>query len=176
MKAAAESYDAVETVLIEAVRRCLEGKVRHVFVHEFGKHRMQRNRVGRRQRAVDGAAGLHDADRSDRGGVMTERGKNLPREICDRRLAARAGDRNGAMRLLLSKLRGDLRQCGTRVFDLDQHDAGRHGDALAFGDDNRFGTARDRIGDEGRAIDLRSRGCPRKLRLAQRRRWRRLFQ
>ena len=107
---------------------------------------------------------------------MTERGKNLACEIRDRRLAARAGDRNGTTRLLLSKLRGNLRQCGARVFDLDQYDAGRHGDALAFGDDNRFGAARHCIGDEGGAIDLRSGNAQRKSRLAQRRRWRRLFQ
>src|SRR4029079_2011781 len=65
--------DAVETVLIEAVRGCLEGEMGDAFVYEFRKHGVQRYRVRRSQRAIDGAAGFHDADRSDGSRVMTER-------------------------------------------------------------------------------------------------------
>ena len=53
-------------MLIEPVRRRFERNMRNAFVGERRKRRMQRHRIGRRQRAVDRAARLHDSNRPDR--------------------------------------------------------------------------------------------------------------
>ena len=60
---------AVEPMLVEAVRGRFEREVRHALGRELGQRLVQRHGIGRRQRAVDGAVGLHEADGAERGGA-----------------------------------------------------------------------------------------------------------
>ncbi len=58
---------AVEAVLVEAVGGRLEGKVGDALDRQLGERLVQRDRVGRRQRAVDGLIALDQADGAERG-------------------------------------------------------------------------------------------------------------
>ena len=84
--------DAVEPVLVEAVRGGFEGEVRDALGRQLGQGLVQRDGIGRGQAAVDAAVGLDEADGAERGGLVAERGEDLPREVGDRGLAAGAGD------------------------------------------------------------------------------------
>ena len=64
--------DAVEPVLVEAVRGGLEGQMRDALGRELRQRRVQRHRIGRGERAVDAAVGLDEADGADGGGLVAE--------------------------------------------------------------------------------------------------------
>ena len=83
---------AVEPVLVEAVRGGLEGQVRDALGRQLGQRLVQRDGIGRGERAVDAAVGLDEADGAERGGLAAERGEDLAREVGNRGLAAGAGD------------------------------------------------------------------------------------
>ena len=83
---------AVQPVLVEAVRGGLEGQMRDALGRQLRQRPVQRDRVGRGQRAVDAAVGLDEADGAERGGLAAERGEDLAREVGHRGLAAGAGD------------------------------------------------------------------------------------
>ena len=64
---------AVEPLLVEAVRRGLHREMRDAARGEPVEGLMQRDRVRRRQRSVNGQRARDDADRPDRGGLAAER-------------------------------------------------------------------------------------------------------
>ena len=64
---------------------------------------MQRDRIRRRQRAVDGALRRHQPDGADAGGGMAEPLPDLARERGDRGLAAGAGDGGDRLRVAADK-------------------------------------------------------------------------
>ena len=66
---------------------------------EIVERSVQADRIGRRQRAIDRAAGRDEAERAERGGRQAERRPDLPREGRDRGLAAGAGDRDDRLGL-----------------------------------------------------------------------------
>src|ERR1700692_2169202 len=89
---------------------------------DFVELPMQRDRIRRRQRSVDGAFRRDQPDGADAGRGMTEPLPNLPRESGDRRLAAGAGygcDWRGLPRI---KFRRGVRQRATRVWRNDEWD------------------------------------------------------
>ena len=115
----------IEPVLIEAVRRGLDGEMGDALACQRVKRTMQRDRIGRGQRAVSLAARRYDSDRTDARGAMAERGPDLPRERGDRGLAAGAGDRRDGLRLAGKNLGGNQRQSAPRIADTNESHAGR---------------------------------------------------
>src|SRR4051794_23387280 len=83
---------AVETVLIEAVRRGFEREMRHSLLGETMQRAMQTDRIGRGERAVGLPPRRHDTHRSDAGGRVPECSPDLTGESRDRSFAAGAGD------------------------------------------------------------------------------------
>src|SRR5579863_3302732 len=88
---ACSDLQAVESVLVEAVRGCFDGEMADAIGGERFKRAVQRDRIRRGERAVSLAARRHDADGADAGGAVAECGPDLSREGGDRRLAAGAG-------------------------------------------------------------------------------------
>ena len=66
-EAAGGEPDAVEPALVEAMARRFHRRMRDAGVGEFREQAMQRDRVGRGQRAIFVAAGRDDAGRADAG-------------------------------------------------------------------------------------------------------------
>ena len=97
---------AVEPKLIEAVRGRLQHQMRDVVAGEFVERAMQRDRIGRGQRAVDLAPGRHQPDGADAGRRLAGRFPDLARERRDRGLAAGAGDGRDGVGLVLEEARG----------------------------------------------------------------------
>ncbi len=134
----------VEPVLIEAVRRGLDGEMGDAVVRERVKRTMQCDRIGRGQRAVSLAARRYNSDRTDARGAMAERGPDLPHERGDRGLAAGAGDRRDGLRLAGKNLGGDQRQSAPRIADANEDHTGRQRrNGPPFGQDG------DRAGGDG---------------------------
>ena len=86
---------------------------------------MQRDRIGRRQRAVDLARGRHEADGADARRLLAGRGPDLAREGGDRGLAAGAGDGRDGLRLARKESRRRERERAARIADPDEGDAVR---------------------------------------------------
>ena len=101
---------AVEPELVEPVRGRLEGEMRHPVARDFVELPVQRDRVRRRQRAVDRALGRNEPDGADAGGSVAEPFPDLAREGCDRRLAAGPGHRRYCRGLTRIKSRRRQRQ------------------------------------------------------------------
>ena len=91
VKPPARNAHAVEPVLVEAVRGGLERQMGDAVAGDFIELAMQRDRIGRRQRSVDGALGRHQSDGADAGRGMTEPLPDLPGKGGNRGLAAGAG-------------------------------------------------------------------------------------
>src|SRR4051794_24271068 len=64
--------DALEPILIEAMRRSLQREMRDALTCDFVELPMQRDRVGRGQRAIDGALRRYQSDGADASGYMPE--------------------------------------------------------------------------------------------------------
>src|SRR5436305_14899597 len=62
--------DAVQPILVEAMRRGLEREMRNALACDFIELTMQRNRIRRGQRSVDGALRRYEANGADTGGCM----------------------------------------------------------------------------------------------------------
>ena len=145
--------DAVEALLVEAVRGGLHREMRDSCFGKPIERSVQLDRVRRRQRSIDGQRARDDADRSERGGLAAERKPYLPDEGRDRSLAARAGDRDDGPGLSREQARGGASERRARVGDPDEGRAG--GGRLPLADDSD-GPARQRVADMREAIVLRS--------------------
>ena len=148
-EAAGRDAHAVETILIEPVRGRFEGEMRDAVARDLVELSMQRDRIGRGQRAVDGALRRYQPDGADAGGGMPEPLPDLAREGGDRGLAAGAGDGGDGRGLLRIKLRRGQRQRAARIGRGHE----RHGQALRrMIAGNRDGAGRNRRIDEARAV------------------------
>ncbi len=107
--AGAETH-AIEAALIEPMRRGLESEMRDAILRQLIERLVQRDRVRRRQRAIDFAGGCDEADSAQRGSAMAEREPDLPGKRCDRAFAAGASDRDDRLRLLRIETRRGERQ------------------------------------------------------------------
>ena len=116
---------------------------------------VQRDRIGRRQRAVFVAAGRDDAGRADAGRRLAVLLPDLPDEGSDRRLAAGAGDGDHRVGLLAEEARRRQRQRQPRIGDFDHRHRGRGQPGAARRDDGRS-AALCRIGGIGCAVGLRA--------------------
>ena len=85
---------------------------------------VQRDGIGRGQRAVGGAVGGDDAERAEARGLAAERGEDLAREVRDRGLAAGAGDRDDGLGLARIEARRRERQRAAHVGDAQIGDGG----------------------------------------------------
>ena len=110
-------------ILVEPVRGRLEGEMRDAVAGDLVELPMQRDRIGRRQRAVDGALRRHQSDGADAGGGMAEPLPDLPREGGDRGLAAGAGHRRDGRGLARIKFRRGQRQRAARIWRDDERHA-----------------------------------------------------
>src|SRR5207245_6529073 len=70
----------VEATLIEPVRGGFDGEMRHAFARELIERAVERDRVGRGERAVDFALRRYEPDRADARGRMAMRGPELARD------------------------------------------------------------------------------------------------
>ena len=135
-EAAGGDAHAVEAVLVEPVRGGLEGKMRHFCHHgplgpsmrdavarDLVELAMQRDRIRRCQRTINGALRRYQADGADAGGGVTKPKPDLPREGRDRGLAAGAGHRRDRCRLLSKKSGGGERERAARIRRGDQRHA-----------------------------------------------------
>ena len=130
---------AVEPVLVEPVRRGLEGEMGDALAGDFVELPVQRDRIRRGQRAVDGALRRHQPDGADAGRCVTEPLPDLAREGGDRGLAAGAGDRRDGLRLPRIKFRRGQRQRAARVRRGDEGHADAVRRRMIAGDRHRTG-------------------------------------
>ena len=73
--------------------------MRDAVTREFVERRVQRDRIGRRERTVECAIGTHETDRADRRCGAPELHQDLAGEIGDGCLAAGSRDREHVRRL-----------------------------------------------------------------------------
>src|SRR3979409_19966 len=119
---------------------------------DFVELAMQRNRIRRRQRSVDGALRRHQPDGADTGRGMTHPLPDLPREGGDRGLAAGAGDGRDGRRLARIKSCRRQRQRAARIGrGNERHTAGAFRGLVAR---DRHRAGGNRGIDEARAIGL----------------------
>ncbi len=121
-EAAGRDAQTVEPRLIEAMRRGFDGEMRHAFAGKFVDRAVQRDRIGRRQRAVSLTARRHDPDGADACSAAPERGPDLPREGGHGRFAAGAGDGSNDARLSRMEFCRDQRQRAPRIADAHEGD------------------------------------------------------
>ena len=98
-KTAGSDAHAVEPELVEPVRGSLEREMRDAVACDLVELAMQRDRIGRGQRAIDGALRRHQSDGADAGGSVSQPLPDLAREGGNRGLAAGAGHRRDRRRL-----------------------------------------------------------------------------
>ena len=114
-KAAGRNADAVEPKLVEAMRRGFERQMGDAVLRDLIELAMQRDRIGRRQRSINGSVGRYQSDRADAGGGMTETQPDLPRKCRNGGLAAGAGDGRDGAGLPRIELRRGERQRTARI-------------------------------------------------------------
>ena len=114
---------AVQPILVEPVRGGLEREMGDALARDLVELPMQRDRIRRRQRAVDGALRRHQPDGADAGRGMPEPLPDLPREGGDRGLAAGAGDGGDGRGLARKKSRRGQRQRAARIGRDDERHA-----------------------------------------------------
>ncbi len=149
-EAAGLNPHAVETILVETMRGGLERQMGNAVAGDLVELAMQRDRIGCRQRAVDGAFVRDEADGADARAGVTEPLPDLARERRDRGLAAGAGhrrDRRGLPRIESS--RGEC-QRAARIGRDDERNACKALRQMVAGD--RDCTGGDRRIDEARAV------------------------
>src|SRR5258708_17598432 len=113
---------------------------------------MQRDRIRRRQRSVDGALRRHQPDGADAGRGMTEPLPDLARKGGDGSLAAGAGDGRDGCGLPRIKFRSGERQRTARIRGYDERHAQSALRRMIARDRDRAG--RNRRIDEAGTIDL----------------------
>ena len=115
---------AVEPLLVETMRGRLDREARDAACGQPVEKLMQRDRIRRGQRSVDGQRARHDADRPDRSGLAPERLPDLAHEGDDRGFAAGAGHRDNGFGLTRIEARCSVSQRGAGVGDLDEGGVG----------------------------------------------------
>ncbi len=115
-EAAGRDAHAVEPILVEPMRGGLEGQMRDAVARDFVELPVQRDRIRRRQRAVDRALRRNQSDGADAGGGVAEPLPDLAREGGNRSLAAGAGD--GCDRCGLPRIKSAPRPAPARGADL----------------------------------------------------------
>jgi hypothetical protein len=148
--------NAVEPVLVEAVRGGLEGEVRDTLGRQLGQGPMQGDGVGRREAAVDAAVGLDEANGAERGRLAAETGEDLAGEVRDRGLAAGAGDGDDGFGLGRVEARRHQRQLSARLRHCQDSHAVRHAHLSPRLDEDGSGAPGDRLGHEAHAVHLGS--------------------
>ena len=131
VKPPARDAHAVEPELIEPMRGGFKGEMRDTVACDLVELAMQCDRIGRGQRAVDGAFRRHQSDGADAGGDVAKPLPDLPREGSDRSLAAGAGDRRDGLGLPRIEFCCRKRQRPARI----RRDHERHADARLPADD-----------------------------------------
>ena len=152
-EAAGRDANAVEPVLVEAMRRRFDRQMGDALAGQLRQRAVQVDRIGRGQRAVDLALPRHHADGADAGGLVAERSPDLPGEGRDRGLAAGAGHRGDHLRLARINSRGQKRQRPPGVLDFDEHRARRQRGRAALAHDRR-GAGRGRLRRVGQTVGL----------------------
>ncbi len=114
---------AIQAILIEPVRRRLEREMGDAVAGDFVELPVQRNRIRRCQRSVNGALRRHQPDGPDTGRGMTEPLPDLARERGDGGLAAGAGDGRDRRWLPGKEFRRGQRQRAPRVGRHDERHA-----------------------------------------------------
>src|SRR3979409_1059748 len=97
--------------------------MRDALAGDFVELPMQRNRIRRRQRPVDGALRRDQPNGADAGRFMTELLPDLPGEGGDRGLAAGSGYRRDGLRLSWKEFGGGERQRAARIGRGDERPA-----------------------------------------------------
>src|SRR5688572_2462128 len=90
---------AVQTMLVEAVARCLDGEMRHALARKRREVGVELDRIGRGQAGLSGETGRDDAERTDARRAQAERRPYLAHEVDGRGLAVGAGDRSDGLGL-----------------------------------------------------------------------------
>ena len=149
-KSAGADPQPVEPVLIKAVRGCFQREMADALAGDFIDGTMQRDRIGRGQRAIDGALRRHQTDGADAGRCQPLPLPDLPRERRNRGLAGSAGDRGNGGRLARIKPGRGQRQRAARIGDAQQRHPGFIGRQMiaSHRDRPRF----DRLGDKLRPV------------------------
>ncbi len=143
---------AVEAMLVEPVARRLQRGMGDAVEDEVVQRRMQLDRIGRGQAAIDRAMRADDTDRSDRGGGMAGGGEDLPGENGDGGLAGRAGHRDELFRLQRIEARGKKGERRARLLGPEHWHAGIGFERGIRRAEHRRGTARDGVADEAEAV------------------------
>ena len=120
---------------------------------ELVERLVQRDRIGRGERAIDLDRTRDDAEGAERRRLATRRRPNLPHKRRDRGLAAGSSDRDDGIWLARIEARRRPGQRGARVFDPDERRAERR--RRAFAHDHRRAPG-ERIRYEGNAVLLRA--------------------
>ncbi len=126
--------------------------MRDARLREFAQRPVQRDGVGRRQRAIDGQRPRDDSDGAERGGLKPKARPDLAYEGGDRGLAAGAGDGDDGFRLAGVEGGGGLREREAGVGNL--HEGGVAEVVGATLRDHSGGAAFDRLRDMLEAVVL----------------------
>ena len=126
---------AVEPLLVETVRGGLDREASDAARGEPVEKLVQRDRVRRRQRSVDGERARDDADRPDGRRLLAERLPDLAGEGGDRSLSAGAGHRDNGFGLAGIEARSGASERDAGVGDVNE--GGAQGFRPALGDNRR---------------------------------------
>ena len=146
---------AVEPLLLDPMRRGFEREMGHAIGRQHREAGVEADRIRRGERSVDAGLRRDDPDRPERGGLMAESLPDLAAEGRDRRLAARAGDRDDRAGLCGMEGSGSAGERMSYVIDQDEGDARDRLAGLALGDDGHRAFV-DCLPDEARAIVFRA--------------------
>ena len=141
------------TLLVEAVARGLHDEVLDAALFEVGHEPVQRDRIGRRQRALRRVAGPFQAQRAEACRRDAEQVPDLAGEARDGGLAVGAGDGGREGRLHAVERGRELGQPAPRIRVDDDRDEPVVG-LGAGAAEHRHGTSAERLGNEGVAVGL----------------------
>jgi hypothetical protein len=105
----------IQPMLVEPMRGGLDRKMRDALARQFVERLVQRDRIRCRQRSVDRAFGLHDADGAERRRLVPRERADLARELRDRRFPVVAGEGDDELRLVGIETRRDERDRAARI-------------------------------------------------------------
>ncbi len=126
---------AVEAMLVEAVRRRLDRQMGDALARQAIERAMHLDRIGRGQTAVFRFTRRDDAKRAEIAGAVAKPPPDLPHEMGDRGLAGGAGNRNDGRRLPRIEPRRRQRHRAARVRHRDERHIGRKRRRRALADD-----------------------------------------
>jgi hypothetical protein len=143
-----------QTLLVEAVARRLHDEVLDAALFEIGREPVQRDRIGRRQRALRRAASPLQAQRAEACRRDAEQVPDLAGEARDGGLAIGAGDGGREGRLDAVERGREPGQPAPRIRVDDDRDETVVGLGTGAAE-HRHGTSPECFGDEGVAVGLR---------------------